>query len=181
MMAKFKLAAIMFFLTLISLPSHAMSIYSLKDVAFEGGGTATGSFTYDAGSNSFSNILLETTAGSGFSGESYSNFQAGNENTLQVTNGSSVLQLAFVSSLTNTGGTIALGTSIEGRDALEGICSGSIPCRSFSSQRSIVAGAVTTDMAVALAEPQVWPLLIIGFVAIFFLNRQKANWKTRTA
>lgn len=38
--------------------------WTLTDVAFDDGGTATGSFVHDADSNTYSNILLKTTAGS---------------------------------------------------------------------------------------------------------------------
>lgn len=38
--------------------------WTLKDVTFDDGGTATGSFVYDADSDTYSNVQLSTTAGS---------------------------------------------------------------------------------------------------------------------
>jgi hypothetical protein len=157
----------------LSMPAQAMT-WTLVDVTFAGGGAATGSFFYDAGSNTYSDIALSTTGGSGFSGTDYTAFQAGNESTLQVVNGLSVLQLSFVSPLTDLGGTIALGTSREGRDPFEGICSVSVPCRDYSEIRSIISGSVTTD-AQQLAEPGSLLLFLIGLVGVARFSRRTAN------
>jgi len=154
--------------------ASAMTVWNLAGVSFDDGGTASGSFAYDAASNAYSNINLVTTAGAIFPGTGYSAFQAGNGNTLQVANGLSVLQLAFVNSLTALGGTVALGTNSDGRSPFEGLCTGSVPCRQYSSVRNIVSGAVTTD-ALSLAEPGTWVLMLAGLTACVFLRRRPGD------
>ena len=169
-----KPAAFFITLTCLSLSAQAMTVWTLTDVTFEDGGTATGSFAFDAGSNAFSDILLTTTAGSSFPGTVYSAFQAGNAITMQTANGLSVLQLAFVDALTDIGGTVALGSNSDGRSPFEGICVDSVPCRGYSSIRNIIAGAVTTEAA-ALSEPGSLSLLLIGLAGIVGFRRRNIS------
>lgn len=51
------------FLAFIATAQAAPLQWTLTDVTFDDGGTATGSFVYDADSNTYSNIALKTTAG----------------------------------------------------------------------------------------------------------------------
>jgi len=51
------------FLAFIAIAQAAPLQWTLTDVTFDDGGTATGSFVYDADSNTYSNIALKTTAG----------------------------------------------------------------------------------------------------------------------
>jgi hypothetical protein len=46
-------------------------LWSLVGVTFDDGGTAYGSFVYDADTNTYSNISITTTAGSAFGGATY--------------------------------------------------------------------------------------------------------------
>ncbi len=166
-----KSAALVIILTCLSLSAQALTIWTLTDVMFEDGGMATGSFSFDAGSNTYSDIMLATTAASSFPDTDYSAFQAGNATTLQVANGLSVLQLAFVDALTDLGGTVALGSNSDGRSPFEGICNGSVPCRDYTSMRNIVLGSVTTEVA-ALAEPGSLSLLLISLAGIAGFRRR---------
>lgn len=51
------------FLTFTATAQAAPLQWTLTDVTFDDGGSATGSFVYDADSNTYSNIALKTTAG----------------------------------------------------------------------------------------------------------------------
>ena len=56
------------------LPAHAAVItYTLENVIFDDGGTASGSFDYDTSTGDFSNVSIVTTAGSVLEGTSYGN------------------------------------------------------------------------------------------------------------
>jgi hypothetical protein len=46
-------------------------IWTLEGVLFEDGGTASGSFVYDADTSTFSDTYIVTTSGSMFPGEAY--------------------------------------------------------------------------------------------------------------
>jgi hypothetical protein len=46
-------------------------LWNLVGVTFDDGGTASGSFVYDADTNTYSNISITTTAGSEFGGATY--------------------------------------------------------------------------------------------------------------
>ena len=53
-------------------PAHAAVItYTLEDVIFDDGGTASGSFDFDTSTNTFSNISIISTAGSLFDGTTH--------------------------------------------------------------------------------------------------------------
>ena len=57
---------------LFALPAHANPItWHLDGVAFDDGGTANGSFVYDADTNIYSDVSVVTTAGSAFAGAAY--------------------------------------------------------------------------------------------------------------
>ena len=85
--------------------------------AFGDGGALTGSFVYDANTDSYSNIALVTTAGTDLAGYTYGVLTNGGALTLGVLQtagapvGSHFIQLEFVSALTNAGGTVSLSAS----------------------------------------------------------------------
>ena len=61
------------FVAALSAPSVSANpiLWNLVGVTFDDGGTASGSFVYDADTNTYSNISITTTAGSAFGGATY--------------------------------------------------------------------------------------------------------------
>ena len=103
----------------------------LVDANFSGGGSASGSFDYDADTNVYSSVAVTSTSGNTFAGAEYrygmlsSNYlpSATNVNfspASQPVANEGALVMAFVSALTNAGGVvnIVVGSSL----SKEGLC-----------------------------------------------------------
>jgi hypothetical protein len=137
----------------------------LQDVQFSDGGSASGSFDYDADSNTYSNVSVVATDSSGNPSTIYGfgmlnaeftpsassvSLSVGPEPIVQ----SSELMLAFVSPLTAAGGSVAISTT----ESLskEGLCAQAPPnpdenlsCYGgglIDWRRTVAQGAVTTAM-----------------------------------
>ena len=148
--------ALVSILAFFSLSAHATPVvWYLSGVTFVDGGTASGSFTYDADTTTYSAISISTTAGSTITtGNSYNITQAGTgcgtPEVLCVLNsadgpnylGDLGLTLAHVGTpLTNTGGTITLTF------AREYTCENSTCSTVGAPLRLLDAGSITTDPA----------------------------------
>jgi hypothetical protein len=103
-------------------------VWTLQDVAFDDGGTATGSYVYDADSNAYSDINVTSTAGTAYTGESYT-YVTGPRyaETFLLTpyspssdlTGETTLVIFLADSMTNVGGTVQI------RGGGEAICGSS--------------------------------------------------------
>jgi hypothetical protein len=106
---------------LLAVPGWANAVpvaWTLDNVIFNDGGTALGSFTYDADLNSYTAIAITTTAGTAAPGYTYFGQQTGNVTASQLVAllfdtptpfmGQNALLLRYVNPLTNAGGTVAL-------------------------------------------------------------------------
>lgn len=93
--------------------------WDLSGVTFTDGGTATGSFVYNADTNTLSSINIVTSSGTAFGGADYTATDPGgygpfSNELLFVTSGSGdltgtpALDLIFDSNLTDSGGTVGL-------------------------------------------------------------------------
>ena len=61
-----------------SVPLRAIPLtWTLHNVTFNDGGTASGTYVYDADTNTVSNINIVTTAGSAMPGATYTNLSSG--------------------------------------------------------------------------------------------------------
>ena len=59
-------------ITLSAFQAHGLPVeWTLDNVSFDDGGTAFGSFVYDADANEYSSISVSTTAGTAFGGAGY--------------------------------------------------------------------------------------------------------------
>lgn len=157
------------FLMLMEGTVHAAPIlWTLQNVTFDDGGTATGSFVYDADLGNapaaLSSINITTTSGSAYGGTSYSTaFFTSLPNWLAVANApvnaTHGLQLEFVSPLTNAGGTIAIAAVYAGNQNQEFTLPGGV------NIRAITSGSVISAVPVPGA---VWmlggALGVLGFV-----------------
>ena len=143
--------------------------WDLIGVIFGDGGSASGSFVYDANTNAVSSVNITTTTGISFVGAMYLDVNPGFgpsateisfvPNASSTPTGSPVLDLLFLSALTNSGGTIALS-------ALEGTC-GDPGCSTAAIARG-GTGAVT-----AAPEPSSLLLLATGIIALAIGAKRK--------
>jgi hypothetical protein len=141
--------------------------WTLSGIVFPGGGTASGSFVYDADANTYSFVNLTTTAGF-LSGATYTapvpgaNQPSGNSVLIAITNaslsdftGTPVLRLDFSAPLTNAGGT----TSVH---ATEGTCAVN-PCINLTGNfRGIGGGTITGPRPNVTPAPPSIVLAITG-------------------
>jgi hypothetical protein len=131
------LAVIAFFASVVA---NAMPVeWTIDSLVFDDGGKGSGTFTYDADTNSYSAIeMIVTTAGTDFAGASYT-WVVGNSTGLLARvaplEGLPALELTFAASLTDAGGVIAIVGAGEFRcgpecsypvSTLRGISSGQI-------------------------------------------------------
>jgi hypothetical protein len=102
--------------------------WAIDSLIFDDGGTGSGTFTYDADTNMYSNIDIVTTAGTESDGAPYISVidDAPNDSTYVAVmvyplEGLHMLELSFADSLTNVGGIIAIdgyGESLCGQECM---------------------------------------------------------------
>jgi PEP-CTERM motif len=168
------LIAVPVLLILLCAPSIASAdaiTWDLSGVTFDDGGAASGSFVYDADTNTFSVINITTTAGSMFPGATYTTLSGafGSSNTGMLLGAASgdltntdLLLLMFGADLTDLGGLVPLVTgSLIG--SVEGTCDNA-DCSLSTELRTITAGDVVAT--VVTPEPSAFLLLGIGLVAL---------------
>jgi len=142
-----KLSAIVLF-TLSSVSAYAVPVvWTLNGVTFNDSGTASGSFTYDADTNTYSAISISTTAGSNKGAASYdvlisgfataTSFRFANSANSGAYIGTPVLDFAF-SALTNAGGSVTLDTPT----SYEADCGNASCTTDAGSNRIVNAGTV---------------------------------------
>jgi len=153
---------------LLCVPSIASAdgiTWTLSDVTFNDGGLASGSFVYDALTNTYSSIDITTTSGSAFAGTTYNAlgglFGSTSNGMLLGASGdltnTDVLILLFGAALTDSGGTVVLG------GFGEGTCDNT-DCSLSTLDRSITGGELIGT--VATPEPSVLSLLTMALVAL---------------
>jgi hypothetical protein len=144
--------------------------WGLSGVFFDDGGTASGSFVYDAITNTYSSINVTTTTGTTMAGATYStlSYLGTSSNTGLLfgassgdLTGTSLLFWLFNVPLTNSGGIVQLST-LPPNDSIEAFCTSS-DCSNFST-RSVTGGQVVST--VATPEPPVISLLGMGLFVL---------------
>ncbi|MBL8225613.1 MAG: VPLPA-CTERM sorting domain-containing protein [Chromatiales bacterium] len=125
-------------------------VWTLVDGLLDDGGAASGSFIYDADTNTFSAINLVTTGGSVLSGGTFQVLLAGDGNAAAfVPDGaltsSPVLQLIFDTPLTNDGTVVLLANPFfPAGSSFEATCEDGA-CLSAAFGRSFVDGALISS------------------------------------
>lgn len=127
--------------------------WTIDSLVFDDGGSGSGSFTYDADTNFYSNIDIVTTSGTSFGGAAYDvvNDFAPNSSDFLVAiivpfSGAPALQLGFATQLTNVGGVVTIDYAVESQcgDGCE------IPVSDYRSISSGQISAVPVPAAVWL-------------------------------
>lgn len=153
-----------------ALPAQAVPItYTLQDVRFEDGASATGSFTFDANTGTASDWTISVSEGflSSFTYHTTNTHLAIanllNANSLLFSTGLRYINFAFDSALTNAGGTHALRTG-----------SASYECTNCDMVRYIAAGSVTS-LSAEVPEPATALLMLPAALGLFAARRRAAR------
>jgi PEP-CTERM motif len=168
------LITVLVLFVLFCVPSIALAdgiTWDLSGVTFDDGGTASGSFVYDALTNTYSAIDITTSPSPTlpFAGATYTGlspvFGPSSTGMLLGTSGNltntALLYLLFGADLTDSGGTVPLLTGVDG--GAEGTCNNT-DCSDSTALRSMTAGEVIGT--VATPEPSALSLLGIGLIAL---------------
>lgn len=136
---------------LLASAGHAAPLFwTLEDALLDDGGTATGRFTYDADTNTFSGISITTTAGTTLPGGIFSVFLEGDSETLAIVPagplaGAPILQLIFDAPLTSAGGFVGLANIfLPAASSFEATCVDG-DCLSADFGRSFVDGVLVAS------------------------------------
>lgn len=170
------------------LPASALAVpllWTLNGVTFSDGGTASGSFVYDATANTDSAVNITTTTGSSVTGSTYTfvcSSPCGGGTLISPTylvaltvSGSGnltalpLLELHFITPLTNAGGTVALvtATSFEDRCAVANCSSTMVPVR-FLAAGSITASPLAPPVSAQMPIPtlSIWALIVLALLVV---------------
>lgn len=128
----------------VAVAASAATTWTLQGVTFSDGGTASGSFVYDAATNTYSNINVTTTAGTVvLTGANYqfavaasSASGVGLVTTAGNLTGTRGLALLFTSLLTGNGGTVNISNT-----SMELTCNNA-SCSNNTTLRTVTAGRV---------------------------------------
>ena len=151
-----------FSLVLLSFATQALAqpTWYFQNVMFDDGGIVSGYFTYDASTNTYSNIHIVTSAGSTFGGATYSIVDAGvphlsgfldSVTTTGNLVGTPAFQVIVRGDLTNAGGTVSIFGG-------EFTCSNP-GCSTATRVRSYSSGELTTTPVLLTSSWFYWYVL----------------------
>ncbi|MGD1878709.1 MAG: PEP-CTERM sorting domain-containing protein [Kiloniellaceae bacterium] len=168
---------------LFAAPASAIPVtWYLYDANFSSGGSASGSFVYDADVNQYSGIDLPTTTDGTRAGSHFTSVNAtssGNASTMitlngPLTTGTWELALGFAAPLTNAGGMIDVVPYPSGF-TVEGICNNDLCTGIDAPFRFLQAGAfVSTTQQILVSEPGALGLFALGLAGLAYLRRRQS-------
>ena len=154
--------------------------WTLQDVTFDDGGTASGSYQYDADTDLYSNIDVTTTTTASFDGSVYNFLRPGSGSldygftVIDVVeadmSGNQHIAMVLIDSMTNAGGSIDFGAN-GGFAPWEGYCA-EADCTTGFIERNIVGGSVF-GVAIEVPEPSTFILLWSGLIGLGLSRRRK--------
>lgn len=157
---------------LAAAPASAVPVlWTLSGVGFDDGGSATGSFVFDADTATASAVAITTTLGTSFAGTSYAHVFADGATAVSASTVSGspytdefVVALNFASALTNAGGVVSINTSSE------------IECSNAScdSHFTFRTGSSGTVSGTVIPEPASAALMGTGLTALAAARRRRA-------
>lgn len=158
----------------LAAPAGAVPVtWTLQDVTFTDGGTATGSFVYDADTNIFSGLDITTSFYAAFGSAVTYSISTALSNSTRFDAvlafplfGNPRFIFDLVSPMTNAGGTINIALGFGDPD-LEGICINS-DCSAAGSVRFITSGAITS-----VPEPATIALFGAGLAGLGWIGRRR--------
>jgi hypothetical protein len=150
--------------------------WTLQNFNFTDGGTASGSFVFDANLGQYSQINVVTTMGNVLAGATYSFTTAftspslvdfGSVSPLLIN--STFLSFIPLSPLTDAGGTVNIAPQNQ-LTGIEGVCVTAEPCGEVGALRGLKAGASIVS-STSVPEPGAMALLSLGLLGL--LARKK--------
>jgi hypothetical protein len=182
---RFGLCRILLALSIASVcASAAPVLWTLAGVTFGDGGTASGTFVYDATGNVFSAINISTTTGSARTGATYhfvsNGFPPGAGGVLVVTSaavnqmGSPAFALFFTPNLSNSGGTVSL-TGQEANCGDPGCVVPSPPARFVTAGSAVGTPTGPPPPGTPAPPTLVLTLMGIGAAGIYEMRRRFSN------
>lgn len=171
------LAAVLMLALVPAASADTYVTWTLDNSLFDDGATASGSFVYDATTNTFSSIDIATSLGTSFTGAAYNSVDPGfgpfafdvafvTSPSLSSYIGTPALELNFASNLTDAGGIVST-------DINEFICSDA-NCSTATDIRGTVEGGFVSGV-VNTPEPSSVALLLVGLVALCGVHRRRSR------
>lgn len=152
-------------------------VWSLVDAEFDDGGLASGSFVYDASTNTFSAVNITTTAGSTLGGATYTTLLFGDQTGAGLVTGGGdltgtpLLGLVFQPVLTNAGGIVSLvDLFFPSASSFESVCDDAVCFGATFGRQFIDGGLVSSPVPVPAAA---W--LFAGALGALPLLRRRAR------
>jgi len=158
-------------LLLGSASAHAMSLtWTFQDAYFHDKSSLSGSFDFDADTDTFSNISLNTQDGRRIGGSHYTSVIPGLSTSVSIAAMSlgNYIGVLLTAPMTNAGGSIGVMPLLSTEGVLKRFFGKTLPL----PKRFLVKGKLVAD-AVSLPEPATLAIFSVGLLGIFSMRRRK--------